>query len=275
MLNHEKNHSSAQPQLSSAAPSGAVRCRALPCGAVPCCAVLCFLSNKQQYQVSCDTRYRPVCTCVLVFFSLSSFDCPLSVILPPSRKLHPYWRSERDIANKHTQHSTGQSALGIFKSLDAPNNHAPLRSAAFTFSCILPCASVAGGVSRPRSGAVVPNTKTTGSNADLRVRAQNKIERLKIVLLTLALACQQGSRRPVSFTRVYAVFFPGVFLSSRVTGACPVTTDLNMRVNVRTTNNKNAPRDTCDRTVTRSLQSRLRPILLFFSEFYVFPKKLG
>ena len=30
------------------------------------------------------------------------------------------------------------------------------------------------------------------------------------------------------------VFFSGVFLSSRVTGACPVTTDLIMRVNVRT-----------------------------------------
>ena len=29
--------------------------------------------------------------------------------------------------------------------------------------------------------------------------------------------------------------FPGVFLSFRVTGACPVTTDLIMRVNVRTT----------------------------------------
>ena len=32
------------------------------------------------------------------------------------------------------------------------------------------------------------------------------------------------------------VFFPGVFLSSRVTGACPVTTDLIiMRVNARPT----------------------------------------
>ena len=31
------------------------------------------------------------------------------------------------------------------------------------------------------------------------------------------------------------VVFPSVFLSSRVTGACPVTTDLIMRVNVRTT----------------------------------------
>ena len=35
------------------------------------------------------------------------------------------------------------------------------------------------------------------------------------------------------------VFFPGVFLSSRVTGACPVTTDLIMRVNVRTTTTTN------------------------------------
>ena len=30
------------------------------------------------------------------------------------------------------------------------------------------------------------------------------------------------------------VFFPGVFLSPRATGACPLTTDLIMRVNVRT-----------------------------------------
>ena len=29
-------------------------------------------------------------------------------------------------------------------------------------------------------------------------------------------------------------FFPGVFLLSRVTGACPVTTNLTVRVNVRT-----------------------------------------
>ena len=33
-------------------------------------------------------------------------------------------------------------------------------------------------------------------------------------------------------------FFPGVLLSSRVTGACPVTPDLIMRVNVRTTRAK-------------------------------------
>ena len=37
-------------------------------------------------------------------------------------------------------------------------------------------------------------------------------------------------------------FFPGVFLSSRVTGACPVTTDLIMRVNARTTTTTHAGR---------------------------------
>ena len=34
------------------------------------------------------------------------------------------------------------------------------------------------------------------------------------------------------------VFFPRVFLSARVTGACPVTTDLLMQVSVRTTTTK-------------------------------------
>ena len=37
-------------------------------------------------------------------------------------------------------------------------------------------------------------------------------------------------------------FFSGVFPSSRVTGACPVTLDLIMRVNVRTTTTKAARR---------------------------------
>ena len=32
-----------------------------------------------------------------------------------------------------------------------------------------------------------------------------------------------------------SVYSPGVFFSSRVTGACPVTTELIMRDNVRTT----------------------------------------
>ena len=39
----------------------------------------------------------------------------------------------------------------------------------------------------------------------------------------------------------YCTFFSGVFFHSRVTGACPVTTDLIiMRVNLRTATNKNA-----------------------------------
>ena len=35
--------------------------------------------------------------------------------------------------------------------------------------------------------------------------------------------------------RLFFCFLSGVFLGSRVTGACPVTTDLFKRVNVRTT----------------------------------------
>ena len=35
------------------------------------------------------------------------------------------------------------------------------------------------------------------------------------------------------------VLFPRVFLSSRVTGACPVTTDFIMRVNLRITKKQN------------------------------------
>ena len=165
MLNHKKcSRSLAQPSYSSAAPRSAV-----PCPAVLCRAARCFLPNIQQYQAPCDTRYRPVClwVCTRLFFSLSAFDRPLSVLLPRPRKLHTYWRSEREIANKHTaQHrairSAYTAALGIIKLLDAPN-HGSLLSAAFTFSCSLPCASVAGGVSRPRSGALVYITLFEGS----------------------------------------------------------------------------------------------------------------
>ena len=38
---------------------------------------------------------------------------------------------------------------------------------------------------------------------------------------------------------LWFVFFPGVFLSLRVTGTCPVTMDLIMRVNVTTTTTNN------------------------------------
>ena len=85
----------------------------------------------------------------------------------PPRKVPPYRRSERNTGTKkkHTaQLSTtnkaicsAQAALGIVKSLSAPNR-GPLLYAPFTCFWLhssLPCASVAAGVSRPRSGALV------------------------------------------------------------------------------------------------------------------------
>ena len=57
--------------------------------------------------------------------------------------------------------SSAQVARGIIKSIVALN-HGPLLSAPFTFRWSLPCASVAGGVSRPRSGALVYSTCTSG-----------------------------------------------------------------------------------------------------------------
>ena len=133
-----------------------MRCRALPCG-----AALCFLSNTQSVPgIMRSSRYQiPVCTCLLVFL--------LSTLMrPPSRssscfffrKLNTYCRSECGIANNHTaQHraiSSAQAALGIIKSLVVPN-HRSFLPVPFTLSCIFPSASVAGGVSRPRSGVLV------------------------------------------------------------------------------------------------------------------------
>ena len=69
-----------------------------------------------------------------------------------SRKLHPYYRSERGIASKHTAHhraiSSAQVAVSIIKSLDAPN-HGPLLSAPFTFFCCSQYEIVAGTAGRP------------------------------------------------------------------------------------------------------------------------------
>ena len=136
-----------------------MRCRALFCGAVLCHAARCCHSNIQ-HQVSCEvpgTRCRYVRVLVLL---LSSFNCPLSVIcIFFSSQITPVnCRSQRGIAYKHAeQHraiSSEQVALGIIKSLVAPN-HGPLLSAPFAFSCILPCASVEDGVSRPWSGTLV------------------------------------------------------------------------------------------------------------------------
>ena len=57
----------------------------------------------------------------------------------------------------------------------------------------------------------------------------------------------------------FVCFFPmGVFLSSRVTGACPVTTDLIMRVNVRTTTT------TTTTTTTKTTTTTSHRVILSF-----------
>ena len=98
---------------------------------------------------------------MLVFF-LSSLIV-LSVPLIFFRKSHRYCRSELYMASKHAaQHRVISSALAldIIKSLVAPN-HGHIIPAPFTLCCILPGASVAGGVRRPRSGALVRTTMVT------------------------------------------------------------------------------------------------------------------
>ena len=56
------------------------------------------------------------------------------------------------------------------------------------------------------------------------------------------------------------VCFPGVFLSSRVTGACPVTTDLIMRVNVRTTTTTVHKPDGCRKQALATADIYYQPV---------------
>ena len=119
-----------------------------------------------------DIMYRYVCTCsvyycVIIAFLLS-IDCPLSVLFHVFFKAN-YTRTgdenddendDENVSSPKIQHSTDkaigsaqQEALGTIKSLLA-SNHGPLFSAPFTFCCIFPCSSVAGGASRLRSGAL-------------------------------------------------------------------------------------------------------------------------
>ena len=159
----------------------AIPCIALRCGAVPCCcrAVLSFEHTVPGIMRS--TRYQvPECTCVLVFLPFSVIVLvlgPLRAVI--FRKIHPYCRSECDIANKHTaQHRANSSthvALGIITSLVAPN-HGPLLSALSKFTRNLPCASVAGGVSSPRSEALAPtNIDTLESHARTTAHATTAV----------------------------------------------------------------------------------------------------
>ena len=88
--------------------------------------------------------------CFLQLIVLSRSPCP-----PPPQKSHVLpFRTWHQQAHSRAI-SFAQAPLGIINSLFAPNDHGPLLSAHFTcFSCILPCASVAGGVSRPRRGVL-------------------------------------------------------------------------------------------------------------------------
>ena len=163
------NHKNALPAQLSLAMAQRLRqrrpvpCLALRCGAGPCCTVLSF---DIQYQISCvvpGTRYHYVR--VYSYFCFFSGGCPLSVLFMFFfsfffLKLHRTGNQNVTSPIKHA-HSTAQRAissaqvaLGLIKSLVAPN-HGPLRSAPFTFTCVLPCASVAGGVSCPRSRAEI------------------------------------------------------------------------------------------------------------------------
>ena len=120
----------------------ALPCSAMPCRAVPCCAVLRCALFRTQYQVSCEvpgTRYRYVRACTRFFFAFF-LDCPPSRSASRFflRKLHPYCRSERDIANKNTaqhrqDHQLCTSSSWHYQLLVAPNR-GPLLSAPFTFS---------------------------------------------------------------------------------------------------------------------------------------------
>ena len=157
-----------------------VPCLALRCGAVPCCAALCFLSDIQ-YQISCKLScvgYRNVRVYSYLWFlylvALSRF---CSVFFSFSLQSHTYAADQNMTSPTSIQYNTGQqaysvtqgnqissaqAAVGTIKSLVkkqllALSNSlvAPIHGRPFTFSCMLPCASVAGGVSRPRSGALV------------------------------------------------------------------------------------------------------------------------
>ena len=169
VLNNNARPAQLSPAIhSSAAQRRAVPFRALTCAAVLCRAALCFLSNMYS-RTRYEMKYQVlVCTCCVLIFWVFLKLISLGPHVFPLRKLHPYCRSERHAVSKHTAQrratSSAQAALGIINSLFAPN-HGPLLSASITcFSCILPCASVTGGVSRPRSGAPVDTYRNSSRN---------------------------------------------------------------------------------------------------------------
>ena len=129
-------YSSFCAQQRSAAPCGAVSCPALRC---------CVMLRCAFFRTYSSTRYT---CCVLVFLlflqliSLGHHFFPHANYTTADQNVTPLTSTQRSTG----QFSSAQTSLGIINSLFAPN-YGPLLSAPFTcFNCILPCASVAGGV---------------------------------------------------------------------------------------------------------------------------------
>ena len=195
MLNCKKRTpSSALPRYSSAAQCSAVRCRAVPClvrcgavmcrpcHAVPCCAVCC-ISNTQQYQISCEKYQVPgaaMNTRVRIVEQTSFCFLHLIVLSRSCLFFANYTRTaDQNVASPtSTQHSTGQAALpkellalpnrwmhhimGLLfwsRNIWVPNRYMhEIMGLLFwprNIWVCFPWASTAGGVSRPRSEALV------------------------------------------------------------------------------------------------------------------------
>ena len=148
---------------SSARQRSAVRCRTVPCLALRCCAVprcaFCrAYSSTRHHAIPGTDRCMYVCTRL---FSLSSFDCHLSVLLCFENCTHT---CDQNVTSPTSTNSTAQRNQLFVQSRSwhyhiAGCTKSWTSSAGFTFSCTAPCASVPGGVSRPRSGALVYTTK--------------------------------------------------------------------------------------------------------------------
>ena len=175
VLNHNARPAQISPALCSPAAQRsavrcrAVRCRALPYAAVLCLAALCFLSNIHQYQVNV------LCTLRFAFFH---FFISLGPHVFSLHANHTRTADQNVTPPTSTQHSTGQ--FGLHKQLLAlqfavrTKSWPPLSTPFTGFIGILPCANVAGGVSRPRGGALAPftqqrrdSTRTIQVNEDL------------------------------------------------------------------------------------------------------------
>ena len=113
------NPSSAQASYSSAAQSTAVPCGAVPCRAVRCCGMLrCAFFRTYGIVVlgiMRSTRYRYVRVCVVLVFSLSSFDCPLSVLIFFLANFTP--NADQKVTSPTSTHSTAQPSTAQSKTI--------------------------------------------------------------------------------------------------------------------------------------------------------------